>query len=101
MNLSDTLQLACELIRRPSITPVDAGCQQLMIERLEAIGFRVIALPFGDVLNFWAERGEHGANLVFAGHTDVVPTGDVAEWDTTPLSLLLKMACYMGVEQQI
>ena len=68
--MTPTLELTCELIRRHSVTPEDSGCQQLMIERLEAIGFHVDKLPFGDVKNFWAVRGDNGPTLCFAGHTD-------------------------------
>ena len=82
--LSPTLALACELIRRPSVTPDDLGCQALMIERLEALGFHIERLPFGDVENFWATRGHHGPLLAFAGHTDVVPSGPHTQWDTPP-----------------
>lgn len=70
-----TVDLACELIRRPSVSPKDEGCQQVMADLLEARGFHVEWLPFGDVTNFWATRGESGPILAFAGHTDVVPTG--------------------------
>lgn len=79
-----TLELCCELIRRPSVTPEDAGCQALMMERLAAIGFHCTDLPFGDVSNFWAERGNGGPILVFAGHTDVVPPGPEKDWHTPP-----------------
>ena len=82
--LSPTLQLAFELLRRPSVTPDDLGCQALMIERLEALGFRIEHLPFGDVENFWATRGHHGPLLAFAGHTDVVPSGPHTRWDYPP-----------------
>lgn len=85
--LSDTLQLACELIQRPSVTPQDAGCQALMIARLEKIGFSVQRLQFGEVENFWATRGtDEGPLLVFAGHTDVVPTGPEPQWDNPPFA---------------
>ncbi|WP_438951854.1 succinyl-diaminopimelate desuccinylase [Porticoccus sp.] len=84
--MSPTLDLACELIKRPSVTPADEGCQQLMIERLEAIGFCVSRLPFGDVNNFWAVRGDSGPTLCFAGHTDVVPTGPEGDWQHPPFS---------------
>ncbi|PHS73096.1 MAG: succinyl-diaminopimelate desuccinylase [Porticoccus sp.] len=84
--LSPTLELACELIKRRSVTPADEGCQQLMIERLEAIGFCVVRLPFGDVDNFWAVRGERGPTLCFAGHTDVVPAGPEGDWQHPPFS---------------
>lgn len=83
--LSDTLQLACDLIAKKSVTPVDAGCQELMIERLEKIGFTVTRLPFGDVENFWATRGPNKAKILcFAGHTDVVPAGDENNWQNPP-----------------
>ncbi len=82
--LSPTLALAMELIRRPSVTPDDLGCQALMIERLERLGFHVERLPFGDVENFWATHGHHGPVLAFAGHTDVVPSGPHVHWDSPP-----------------
>lgn len=89
-DLSPTLTLACELIRRPSVTPEDADCQRLMIDRLEAIGFQVERLRFGDVDNFWATRGDSGPILAFAGHTDVVPTGPAAHWQTPPFEPMVK-----------
>ena len=82
--LSPTLQLACDLISRNSTTPEDAGCQQLMGERLAAVGFDLESLRFGEVENLWARRGSEGPVLCFAGHTDVVPTGPVEQWQTNP-----------------
>ncbi len=82
--LSATLELAIDLMRRVSVTPDDAGCQALMIDRLERLGFSVQRLVFGDVENFWAVRGHHGPVLAFAGHTDVVPSGPEAQWHTPP-----------------
>jgi len=82
--MNDALELCCELIRRPSVTPQDAGCQQLMCERLTAVGFNCEPLRFDDVDNFWAERGDSGPLLVFAGHTDVVPTGPEQQWRSPP-----------------
>ncbi len=82
--LTPTLQLAFDLISRRSVTPEDAGCQELMIRRLEAIGFTVERLRFGDVDNFWARRGTEEPILAFAGHTDVVPTGPEANWKHAP-----------------
>ncbi len=70
----DTLSLARELIRRPSVSPSDAGCQQLIAGLLEGAGFKTEPLRFGDVDNLWARRGRAAPALVFAGHTDVVPT---------------------------
>lgn len=84
--MEETLDLCCELIRKPSVTPEDAGCQQLMMDRLAAMGFRCTDMPFGDVSNFWAERGDAGPIIVFAGHTDVVPTGPLDQWHSDPFS---------------
>lgn len=84
MTLSPTLQLAQDLISRRSVTPTDDGCQALMIERLENIGFTVERLRFGEVDNFWATRGTEGPLLAFAGHTDVVPTGPETQWQYPP-----------------
>ncbi|NIW86311.1 MAG: succinyl-diaminopimelate desuccinylase [Gammaproteobacteria bacterium] len=82
--MSAPLDLAIELIRRPSVTPEDAGCQELLIQRLEALGFGIERLPFREVANFWARRGEAGPLFVFAGHTDVVPPGPADQWDSDP-----------------
>ncbi len=82
--MSSTLALACELMRCPSVTPDDAGCQEIMIQRLEAQGFVITRLPFGDVQNFWAERHCGGPLFAFAGHTDVVPPGNLADWSHPP-----------------
>ena len=82
--MEKTLELCCELIRKPSVTPEDAGCQALMIERLQALNFNCTELPFGDVSNFWAEHGDQGPLLVFAGHTDVVPPGATDRWSSPP-----------------
>lgn len=84
MNLSPTLQFTLDLIREPSVTPFDADCQTLMIRRLEAIGFRIERLRFGEVDNFWARRGTQAPVFCFAGHTDVVPTGPVEQWKVPP-----------------
>ena len=86
--LTPTLQLASDLIRCRSVTPEDDGCQEMMIKRLEAIGFKTARLRFGEVDNFWAVRtgadGDGGPLLAFAGHTDVVPTGPEANWNNPP-----------------
>ncbi|MBV8649797.1 succinyl-diaminopimelate desuccinylase [Paludibacterium sp.] len=82
--MNDTRSLAEALMRRPSGTPDDAGCQALMIARLEAVGFSVERMRHGDVDNFWARRGAAGPVLCFAGHTDVVPTGPLEGWDSPP-----------------
>ena len=83
---SPTLALTKALISRASVTPQDKGCQELMIERLNAIGFDVEHLRFGDVDNFWAVRGHSGPILCFAGHTDVVPTGPESQWSYPPFN---------------
>lgn len=82
--LSPTLELACELIRRASVTPLDEGCQDLMMQRLAAAGFDVERMRIEDVENFWARRGGEGPVLCFAGHTDVVPTGPLNAWQHPP-----------------
>lgn len=81
---SPEIELLCELVQRRSITPADAGCQDLLIGRLEAMGFACETLQFGDVTNLWARRGNTAPVLCFAGHTDVVPPGDENEWSTDP-----------------
>ncbi len=82
--MSDTVDLALDLISRPSVTPEDGGCQDAMIARLEALGFAVERLRFADVDNFWARRGSGRPLFVFAGHTDVVPPGPVEKWSCHP-----------------
>jgi len=84
--MSDTLNLAKELISRQSVTPEDAGCQSILARRLEALGFSIDQLRFGEVDNLWARRGSEGPLFVFAGHTDVVPTGPESEWRHPPFS---------------
>ncbi len=103
MPLSPTLALACELIRRPSVTPVDADCQQLMMQRLGACGFSLEPMRIEDVDNFWALRqgrdGADGPVLCFAGHTDVVPTGPEQAWQHQPFDALIDadgMLCGRG-----
>ena len=79
-----TIRLLDALIRRESVTPDDAGCQDLLADRLIALGFDCQSMPFGDVTNLWARRGTSGPVLCFAGHTDVVPPGDESLWHTAP-----------------
>lgn len=83
---SETFKLACALIARPSITPDDAGCQDMLIERLGAIGFACETMVFDDVTNLWARRGKAAPLLAFAGHTDVVPTGPLDQWLSDPFT---------------
>lgn len=83
-SLSATLQLAFDLISRPSVTPKDEGCQQVMIDRLQALNFNIETMPFTDVKNFWATHGRQGPVFCFAGHTDVVPSGPIEKWHQDP-----------------
>jgi succinyl-diaminopimelate desuccinylase len=84
--MSDTLALAKELISRPSVTPNDSGCQKILAQRLQTLGFNIESLRFGEVDNLWARRGNEGPLFVFAGHTDVVPTGPESDWRHAPFS---------------
>jgi succinyl-diaminopimelate desuccinylase len=82
--MSDTLDLAIDLIGKASLTPEDAGCQELMIGRLQALGFHIEKMRFGEVDNFWARLGDKAPLFCFAGHTDVVPAGNPADWHSDP-----------------
>ena len=82
--LSPTLQLTFDLIRQASVTPEDKDCQTMMMDRLRAIGFTCEPMRFEDVDNFWARLGNDGPVLAFAGHTDVVPTGNLQNWTHPP-----------------
>jgi succinyl-diaminopimelate desuccinylase len=82
--MSQAVELTRDLISRRSVTPADEGCQPLLAQRLERIGFVIEPLPFGNVANLWARRGDRRPLFCFAGHTDVVPTGPLAEWDSDP-----------------
>ncbi|GAA4497970.1 succinyl-diaminopimelate desuccinylase [Pseudaeromonas paramecii] len=84
MTDSPVLALACDLIARPSVTPEDAGCQQMMAEHLARLGFVIEPMVFHDTTNLWARRGTDGPLFCFAGHTDVVPPGPLDKWDTPP-----------------
>ena len=88
--MSPTVELSRALIARPSVTPDDQGCQQLLAERLQALGFVIEHLRFGDVDNLWARHGSDAPLFVFAGHTDVVPPGPLDEWATAPFDPVIK-----------
>lgn len=82
--MSDVVELSSELIRRHSVTPDDAGCQQVLATRLTAAGFRCESLRYGDVDNLWATHGHGAPVLVLLGHTDVVPPGPLEAWASDP-----------------
>ncbi len=84
--MTATLDLAKQLISIPSVTPDDMGCQKIIGERLANIGFEIENLRFGEVDNLWARYGTRGPLFVFAGHTDVVPTGPVEQWSSEPFT---------------
>ncbi|HCK76484.1 MAG TPA: succinyl-diaminopimelate desuccinylase, partial [Gammaproteobacteria bacterium] len=84
--MSDTLRIAQVLIRQPSVTPDDQGCQDLIVEQLLTDGFTPQFMNFGAVRNLWLRRGTQRPLFVFAGHTDVVPTGPEERWVNPPFS---------------
>ncbi len=83
---SATLDLSLELLKQPSVTPIDHNCQQIIAERLAKVGFQIEQMPFEDVENLWARKGTEAPLFCFAGHTDVVPTGDQNAWDSAPFA---------------
>jgi len=89
------IELTQQLIRCPSVSPEDAGCQTLLIDRLQAIGFKIELMNFGDTRNFWATRGE-GETLAFAGHTDVVPPGEARHWINPPFEPTIRDGMLFG-----
>ena len=93
---TDLLQLLDALVRRQSVTPDDAGCQQLLAAELESLGFACESMPFGDVTNLWARRGTSGPVFCFAGHTDVVPPGPEDQWSSDPFVPTVRDGCLYG-----
>jgi succinyl-diaminopimelate desuccinylase len=94
--LVDPIALAQDLIRRPSVTPADAGAMGALREVLEALGFACRPMPFGEIENLYARLGEAGPNLCFAGHTDVVPPGDVESWSSPPFAAAIEDGVLTG-----
>lgn len=93
---SPTIELAKELMAKPSVTPEDAGCQQLMASRLEKLGFNIESMFFIDTLNMWARKGTKKPVFCFAGHTDVVPPGDLEKWNIDPFEPTVKDGVLYG-----
>ncbi len=93
---SPTLELACELIARPSVTPEDAGCLELIMSRLSPLGFNFERVDSGGVMNLWARRGTTAPLLCFAGHTDVVPPGPSERWSSPPFEPTLRDGMLFG-----
>ena len=96
MSDSPELALARDLISRPSVTPEDAGCQQMMADYLERLGFTIEPMVFHDTTNLWARRGNEGPLFCFAGHTDVVPPGPLDKWDTPPFEPTIRDGLLYG-----
>jgi succinyl-diaminopimelate desuccinylase len=90
------IELLKSLVRRRSVTPDDAGCQALIAARLETSGFRCESLPFGEVSNLWARRGQMAPLVCFAGHTDVVPPGDPDAWHSDPFEPVVRDGLLFG-----
>lgn len=94
--MSATLELAIDLLARRSVTPEDAGCQEVLISRLEKLGFAIERMRHGNVDNLWARRGTAKPLVVFAGHTDVVPTGPVEQWHSPPFEPVIRDGMLYG-----
>ncbi|HIF9077467.1 TPA: succinyl-diaminopimelate desuccinylase [Photobacterium damselae] len=96
MSNSPVISLAKDLLSRRSVTPEDAGCQDVMIERLRQLGFCIETMVFDDTTNLWARRGTQAPLFVFAGHTDVVPSGPIEQWHTPPFEPTIKDGMLYG-----
>ncbi len=95
--MSPTLELTRELVSRQTVSPADSGCQELLISRLDPLGFAIERMRFGEVDNFWARlRGGDGPVLCFAGHTDVVPTGPLEQWHSDPFVPVVRDGLLFG-----
>lgn len=96
MTAHPAVDLLCDLVRRPSVTPDDAGCQDILADRLSDLGFACESMPFGDVTNLWARRGDSSPVLCFAGHTDVVPPGPDGSWQSDPFEPIVRDGLLFG-----
>jgi len=94
--MTDTLKLAIELLKKPSLTPDDACCMDLMADYLQQRGFNIEWMNFGETRNMWARKGTEAPLFCFAGHTDVVPTGPLSEWNTPPFEPTIKDGLLYG-----
>ena len=94
--MNQTLELTKALINRNSVTPEDAGCQKLLCSRLEPLGFKAEHMRFEEVDNIWLRKGTEAPLLCFAGHTDVVPTGPMAEWNSDPFNAEIRDGLLYG-----
>lgn len=94
--MSDVINLSKALIKRESTSPNDAGCQQILAKRLAKLGFTIEHLPFADVSNLWARYGNQGPLFTFLGHTDVVPSGPLEEWDSNPYQAEIRNGMLYG-----
>lgn len=93
---SATMDLTAQLVSRPSITPDDQGCQQLLIDRLKPLGFRAETMRFEEVDNVWLRKGNESPVFCFAGHTDVVPTGELDHWESDPFTPTIRHGKFYG-----
>ena len=96
VKIGKTIELCQQLVQRPSVTPDDAGCQAILSARLQQLGFAAEQLNYGEVSNLWASRGDSGPLFCFAGHTDVVPPGDLKKWSADPYSGEIKDGLLFG-----
>ena len=94
--MTSTIEFATALMSRPSVTPEDAGCQELIGARLQQAGFVIEPMRFGEVTNLWARRGTQNPLFCFAGHTDVVPAGDRDQWRSDPFVPSLRDGALYG-----
>ncbi len=96
LSMSATLDLCLSLIKQASISPDDKNCQQILIQRLQAMAFEIEEMHFGEVKNFWARHGSKSPVLSFAGHTDVVPTGPLGKWSSPPFRPTIRDGLLFG-----